>query len=236
MKKLLTITLCTLSGLIFADNTAGGLEIEQIDNAGVAGVKTVNDSNMPIKMIPYGIDANDMKTIKAHSRKNKENLKHQTYCNNMGGIDITDNSDVQISSGAIDAIFCKIIDDEKFNKYAQSMQWKHSKVVNGKVLETHVDDPMPTGEWRAFAPWGTVSGQYYATSVGLFSELSGTGYLDVSVPSDRCSASNQRRVDGSARFTVTTLCGNWSGGQQPSYANACFNGSCVQDRGWITKN
>jgi len=232
MKKVVNVLIIFSSTHVYAANI-GGLEQQKIDNNGVAGVHNINSPSTENKIIPYGIDPNTLKTIKAKSRTNEENRNHQLFCNEMGGIDITDTTDIQISNDTIDAIFCQITNKNKFEKYVQNKKLEYTQVTNNKLIKVNPNDSIANGTWQAFAPSGSVNDQYYATSVGVFNNLSGQAYIDVSVPSDRCSASNQAPINGSGRFTATTICGYFSHGQQPSYANACFNGSCVQNRGWI---
>lgn len=219
-------------------NFVGGKYVSSIEaNSQTANVVPI-DNIKNLKIIPYGIDENDLKTIKAHSRSIAENLKHKLFCDNMGGKDITDLNDIQLTNNTLDVIFCEIVDNKKFinYQYMNNLNFSTHKVKNGKLLEFSINNPIPNGTWQAYAPTGTVSGPYYITGVGVFQDLTGTGYIDVSVPSDRCSALNQHYINGTSKLTATILCGMWSGGQQPSYANACFNNSCVQDRGWITHN
>lgn len=232
MKKIISILIGFPCAHIYAANI-GGIEQQKIDNTSIAGIQNINSSDTENKIIPYGINPSSLKIIKSKSRTVQENKNHQLFCNEMGGIDITDNTDIQVSNDTVDAIFCQITNSSKFEKYVQNKKFEYFKVINNKLIKINPTESIANGTWQAFAPSGTVSGQYYATSVGVFNNLSGQAYIDVSVPSDRCSASNQAPINGSGRFTATTICGYLSHGQQPSYANACFNGSCVQNRGRI---
>jgi hypothetical protein len=230
LKKVLGTLISLLCISAYADTTT-----VQADDSGItAGVINVSSQENHLMSIPYGINPTNLLTIKAKSRSKKENANHQLYCSTLGGVDVTDDNDVQISKDTVDAIFCKVVDDTKFNKYAIDMKMERDEIVSGKLARASILDPIPNGSWQAFAPSGTISGNYYATSAGVFNDLNGKIYVDVSVPSDRCAGSNEGYVNGYTRMTATTICTSWSGGQQPSYGRACFNGSCVQDRGWIT--
>ena len=230
MKKVLG----TLIGLLYIGSYADTTTVQADDSGVPVGVVNVSNQENHLMSIPYGINPTNLITIKAKSRSKEENANHQLYCSDLGGVDVTDDNAVQISKDTVDAIFCKVVDDAKFNEYAINMKMERNKIVDDKLVMVSILDPIPNGTWQAFAPSGTVSGTYYATSAGVFNDLNGEIYVDISIPSDRCGASNQGSVSGSARMTATTICTSWSGGQQPSYGRACFNNSCVQDRGWIT--
>ena len=180
-------------------------------------------------------DIKKINIIKANSRTEKQNKQHQIFCEQIGGRDITDKNNIKISLNTIDAIFCEIVNVSEFNVYSKKYGMAKARDIINENLRSQSEKSLDTssGSWYAYAPSGTISGQYLATGSALFIDLYGLAHLDVVIPSDQCSVSIEKDVSGSLLLIGNVICENLSRGQQPSYANACLNGSCVQDQGWI---
>jgi hypothetical protein len=155
----------------------------------------------------------------------------------MGGIDVSDNGNTSMSKDTIDAVFCKIIDNNKYREYNEKLKSDNAKgLINNIVTPntSNIDDMTKSGSWKAVAPRGTAYGQYQAEALGLFNNLDGSASIELSIPNDRCDAKNEGSVHGiNSQMAAWATCGVWSGGSVPSYAIACYKGYCIQDVGYI---
>lgn len=189
------------------------------------------------------------KTILAGSRTPEQNLKNQLYCSKLGGIDITNDSDVVIGENTIDATFCQINESNNYN--SESIPFNHAGAGAGVVEsdgsltpysnnETSVNqfNELASGTWRAEAANATLPmGQtWWIRGAGYFNNIVGsTIFTDVRVPDFNCSASNSKtNFTGNAQLTAQVQCGASQG--RPStknYVSACVNGQCNQAVGTI---
>lgn len=179
----------------------------------------------------------------AHTHTQQQNITHQKYCSQLGGIDITDDSDVQMGPNTIDAIFCKITDK---NKFLQMIPYATSGIANdaGEPQINNIADSdvltqlsqfAPNGTYRAVAANGTVkmNQNWYATGTGIYDDVNNQASIKEEAPSFGCYATNQAFV-GSGTLTATMICGPSQVPSTYNYATACVNGSsCVQDKGII---
>jgi hypothetical protein len=185
----------------------------------------------------------NQKTILAHTHTQEQNILHQKYCSQLGGIDITDDSDIHIGPNTTDAIFCKITDKNKFIQiipYAtmgvvnDAGEPQISNIADSDVI-TQLDRLIPNGTFRAVAANGTVkmNQNWYATGTGIYDDVNAQSSIKEEAPSFGCYATNEAYV-GSGTLTATMICGPSQVPSTYNYATACVNGSgCAQDKGII---
>lgn len=181
------------------------------------------------------------KTILAHTHTQEENILHQGYCKQIGGVDITDHSDIQLGANTIDAVFCKITDEAKYKsatRYFATGTLNLDKTLMMSIDPEYSDTVSPYISWTAHAANGTVPmyQNWWVRGAGVFSDIQHSSVsVSINVPDFACSASNSdSNFSGSATITAQVTCGASMG--RPStydFATACVNGSCVQDRGTI---
>jgi hypothetical protein len=183
------------------------------------------------------IESQDIIHIPPHSRSNAENIKNQKFCEQMGGIDISDDSNMSMSKDTIDAGSCKIVNNDKYRKYNEKLKSDIAKGIINNIVTPYtgnIENIAQYGSWYGIAPRGTVYGQYRAYAIGVFNNLVGSSSIELSIPNDRCDSKNEGSVHGGNSQMITwAACGAWSGGSIPAYAIACYNGDCVQDVGYI---
>lgn len=184
--------------------------------------------------------------VKAGSHTAVENAMHQTYCSELGGVDITDNSDIHMGPNTVDAIFCKITDK---NKFLHSIQYAMVGTTNQDgepQLSNEADSDIISqlskigvgGTYWAQAADGTVRMYqlWYCTGTGHYDDVEAQSSIEEQVPAFGCDASNSAyEGDGPAILTATVTCRASQGTPWTyDYATACVDGSgCVQDRGII---
>lgn len=189
-----------------------------------------------------GID----KLIKAGSHSSMDNMKHAQYCSSIGGVDITDTMDIQIGKNTLDAVFCRVVDQ---NKYLTAMQYASAGTIDSdNRLEISTIDKENTlssftkltnGSVSAEAANATVPmGQsWWVRGAGYFNNIvSSSISVSVNVPDFGCSAQNQKTsFSGSATLTAQVTCAPSQGRlSTKDYVNACINGSqCAQAVGTI---
>ncbi len=187
----------------------------------------------------------NQKTIRAHSHTPEQNYAHQKWCTQLGGVDITDNSDIHLGPNTNDAIFCKITDETKFLQTIPYATMGSINDVGEPQLSVEVDSDIISrlsqlslnGTFQAFAQTGTVKmyQNWYATGTGVYKDVNTQAGIKEEAPSFGCLATTEDYV-GSGTLTATMPCGPSQG--VPStydYATACVNGGgCVQDKGLIS--
>jgi hypothetical protein len=184
------------------------------------------------------------KIIKAGSHTQQQKILYQKYCGAIGGVDITDNSDINLGPNTVDAIFCKITDE---NKFAKTIPYATSGSINSDgslQLSNNIDSDMVTslsklnklGTYSAQAANGTVSmyTNWYTTGIGYYNNVNAQSSIKEEVPTFGCFATNEAYV-GSGNLTATAICGPSQGITSTyNYATACVNGAgCVQSKGTI---
>lgn len=166
----------------------------------------------------------EMHTISAHSRGAEENLKHEQYCNSIGGIDITDKSDVKIAKNTKDAVFCQITD---INKYMLA--------TNDSSVLTKNDMPTVQAIVRsgAFSP-----GEYFVSGIGIFDEVHSECSVGVGVSEDKCFAMTEYAIDGGINVQLFAMIGCEDPRHNISLetrATACaYGGLCRDAYGTVT--
>lgn len=184
------------------------------------------------------------RTIKAGSHTLQQKVVYQKYCTAIGGVDITDSLDINVGPNTLDAVFCKIMDENKFIKnipYATN----GSIAPNGDLqLSNNADSDIinnlsklnAMGSFSAQAANGTVAmyQNWYATGAGYYRDVNAQSSIEEKVPAFGCSASNAAYV-GSGQLTATVICGPSQGVPSTyNYATACVAGSsCVQASGIV---
>lgn len=184
------------------------------------------------------------KLISSHSRTQEQNYFHQKYCNQIGGVDITDSLNIEIGQNTIDAVFCKITDENKLIKtipYASSgtissMENIELSDIPENNIIANLSKLTAAGTFQAIAANGTVLmyQPWYCTGVGQFNNVNTTSSIKEEAPSFGCSAFNSSYV-GSGTLTATIMCSASQGVSSTyNYATACVNGNnCVQSKGII---
>lgn len=194
--------------------------------------------------IPSQLDTGKTKTILAGSRTPEQNLKNQLFCSKLGGVDMTNDSDVVIGENTIDATFCQI---NESNGYISELPLTGAGVVESDGSISYLNhEPVSAlgaeqvngGTWRAEAANSTVpmGKQWIVWGSGFFNDIvSSTIFAQISVPDFNCSATNSKtNFTGNATLTARTTCGASQGRvSTKDYASACVNGSCVQNIGTI---
>ena len=164
MKKLFTIALCTLSGLIFAEN-------------------------MGVRVIQPG------------GQTHEANIRHQKMCEEMGGVDVTNEGTSTLSTGAIDGVVCDMKDKKNIDKkvlnnkesivYRQGESYNLSS-SNQKIIRFN---NLGAAIMHLLAPEETVKygTNFTAMGVAQYSDFpAGVILSEVAVPVDQCAFGNQR--------------------------------------------
>lgn len=185
----------------------------------------------------------NQKTTLAHTHTQEQNSSHQKFCDQLGGVDISDDSDIQMGTNTIDAIFCKITDRTKFLRtipYAtmgnvnDAGEPQLSSAVDSSDIITQMSQLAPNGTFRAYASNGTVKmGQnWYCTGTGDYLDVYTQVSVREEVPTFGCSASNGGYIT-SGTVSATAVCGPRQGVTSTfNYATACAGG-CAQAKGTI---
>lgn len=151
----------------------------------------------------------------------------------MGGVDITDDSDIEIEPNTIDAIFCEITDNNQYatisnNGSDPQLSNNNSDIMTG-LLQLG-------GIYRAYAANATVNMYqlWYCVGEGRFDNVNSQSSIAIEVPAFACSASNSAYM-GTGTLTATVICRASQGVTSTyNYATACVGGAgCVRDRGII---
>jgi YD repeat-containing protein len=167
------------------------------------------DSNSPNEP-----DDKNLRTIQPHTRSAAVNAKHAQECAEMGGVDVSDDSEIKVSSDVIDSVACIIRDTEKYKEYTKRKDTLEVSNANG---------------WGAYASVGSVSvfsGSYTISGSGGVSSGGGgdTSYsstLYVAVPADNCRIEGGFTVNGKyggGPFALQAACTTKSYGKQSSQA------------------
>lgn len=190
-----------------------------------------------------GLDSKDLITIQPHTRSAAVNAKHAAECAEMGGVDISNSSEMKIGHDVSDAITCKITDMTKYKSYLEHSQ--RGDAV--KQLESQHKLKAGFDVYNVFAPSGYYDkAPYYIGGSAQFhgdNEVRTTAYLGVSggYGCTGSSASAQMIESHSSgtielRLTCNTIPSNLPGGFQDSFATACrYSGSyCLDPKTTVT--
>jgi hypothetical protein len=186
--------------------------------------------------------ANNQNIIVAHTHTFQQNILHQSYCNQIGGVDITDNSDVYLGKNTLDATFCKITDDVKYKSmmaYASAGSFNSDDtllMLSRSFLDKNAVSS--NGTWRSEAANATVplGSLWWVRGAGYFNNIEHSSVsININVPDFGCSASNgNSNFTGSGQYTAQVTCAATMGRRSTvDIATACVNGSCVEARGTI---
>jgi YD repeat-containing protein len=137
---------------------------------------THTNSNHPLNPTSNTNQApnNKLITIAPHTRSASVNAKHASECSAMGGVDVTDDMQLQISKSVVDSVVCQINNLKTYAKYAKSKGITYYK--NTKNLHEEVDFSnyeLGNSLVSVFAPNGVFGDfPYYSTGVIIFSSNS----------------------------------------------------------------
>jgi YD repeat-containing protein len=141
------------------------------------------DSNSPNEP-----DDKNLRTIQPHTRSAAVNAKHAQECAEMGGVDVSDDSEMQISSNNLDALACKITDTDKYTTYLKANDKHLYHEVNGKKVEIDVAKLLTmisnSDGIDAIAPSGTYwKAPFTYEGAGIFPNFTYQGDVKVEVNS-----------------------------------------------------
>ena len=111
------------------------------------------------------------KVIKAGSHTIEENERHRKICQQQGGIDVTDLSDIQLASNTTDAVICSFPPSINFGATALPLDESNASSLSAEA---------PNGVFN-FAPY-LIRGYSYFSDARVGSAL----FIGTGVPADRC--------------------------------------------------
>ena len=206
-------------------------------------MKSIVKNILITNFLIYGsASADNTILIKANSHSIYDNIKHSAYCTQIGGIDITDTMDIRLGINTLDAVFCQIIDD---NKYLTALKYASAGILDNDDLISFISKENNTLSnksypgVRAEAANSTVpmKQQWWVRCAGYFTNiLNSSIHITVNVPDFGCSAQNgNSRFSGNANLTSQVTCTASQGRPTTkNYVNACINGNqCSQATGTI---
>lgn len=168
--------------------------------------------------------------VPAHSRSVKLNAEHTSKCAEIGGVDITDDSNFMVGRRVDDFYICKIKDKAK---YKQTV-----KIISGQ--QTIHEDKRPLDATYDYFKVNTVtapSGIFYSPNINVFSTASFSlssnqteyGHLNASVY-DACSMGGDVEFpphsDGGDYYIKLSCTVHCTKGDKNSSATACYGKSC----------
>lgn len=180
------------------------------------------------------IDASSWITIPAGSRTLNENKKHADVCQSMGGIDITNDSDIKVGKGTLDIVFCKIVDMVKYNQTESSI----TGIVDTSDISfqsTYVQSNFDfdelngtSGNVTAQAANGSVpmNQMWWVQGAGVYSNINHQNVaVSINVPDFGCAGTNPlNNLTGGATITVRVYCAPSQGRTSTTdYVSACIN-------------
>ena len=191
---------------------------------------TILTSTQPV------LDTSGWRTVLAGSHTAVENEKHSKDCQSIGGIDITNDSDIKVAQDTADIEFCKIVDKAKYNlsKYdVAGIDGVDSTSIQGSYNEYGVNPiGLLGGSVTAYAPNATIpfNVKWWIQGAGDFSDLLHNNvYVSVSVPDLSCGGTNPvKNFTGGGTITVKAWCNpSMTRASAPDYVSACIQGSSL---------
>jgi hypothetical protein len=123
MKKLLILSSVTLflsTNLLFADNMSQS-----------------NDKQTDTIMKLKNKETSNSITIPAGSWNTNENQNHASICKNIGGVDVTNDSDINVGENTLDVVSCKIIDMQKYEANNSNVTGEFDNDSNNRISKSY---------------------------------------------------------------------------------------------------
>ena len=178
--------------------------------------------------------------IKAGSRTPEENLRHQIYCMEQGGIDVTDKKTIKVTSGVLDSIMCEFPNDKKASNTMVREVGLHANanqnLMNSTPSSLYYLNNLK-GRIELYVAVGRVSypSQFYVPSVVKYIDLpAGNTYSEAGIEANNCVQSvSQQMAPGTLVHTFNILCRTLVRGAVKSHAKGCWNSQCYISNGTV---
>jgi YD repeat-containing protein len=181
-------------------------------------------------------DDKNLRTIQPHTRSAAVNAKHEVECEKQGGVDVTDDSKVELGINTADAYFCKIVDK---NKYKHFLHQNAQEISYNKMTESSLNsiginaiiNIIPPSGYASSAPFTITGSATFVVGEGGYYWGGNFPITFVGISSVGCSASKYGPSlvgePHSEQLSINAECTKIALGKQQSSAGGCagnYNG------------
>lgn len=159
--------------------------------------------------------------------------RHKKMCEELGGAEPVGETDVKLSSGAIDGGVCITkIDKKDIQKPIES------NLPNVKVIKFNNTSDLANPHLYLAAPAGSVPypSQYNASGLAYYQGFpAGRVFWKLGIPDNNCARSGALVINGDYRVEPWVLCSTLVRGSVQSYMQGCFEDKCWYAYGTINQ-